>query len=61
LPTQIRIQLAGDIMAFGQRVQGLAGNKLFGDLPLERRAVGPVPGHGFHPPEAQQGWSIQIA
>jgi hypothetical protein len=34
---------------------------LFSHLPLEGCPVGPVLRHGFHPPEAQQEGSIQIA
>ena len=48
-------------MALGQRMQSLAGNELLRYLPLERRTMGPVSRHGFYPPEAQQGGSIQNA
>src|SRR4051812_16827801 len=38
-------------------MQGLACHELLSHLSLERRAVGSVLRHGFHPPEAEQGWS----
>jgi hypothetical protein len=46
-------QLTRDIMPLGKRVQALPGNELLRDLPLERDAVGTLPGHGFHPLKAQ--------
>ena len=41
-------------------MQRLACDELPSNLPLERGAVRPMLRHGFHPPEAQQGGSIQI-
>ena len=61
LPTQIRISWRETSWRLDKRVQRLAGNELLSNLPLERGAVGPVLRHGFHPPEAQQRGSIQIA
>src|SRR6516162_4639347 len=46
-------QLTRDIMPLGKRVQALPGYELLRDLPLERDAVGTLPGHGFHPLKAQ--------
>ena len=40
-------------MPLGKRVEALPGNELLRDLPLERDAVGTLPGHGFHPLKAQ--------
>lgn len=42
-------------------MQRLPCDELLGNLSLECGAVGPVSRHGFHPPEAQQRGSIQIA
>ena len=36
-------------------------DELLSNLPLERGAVRSMLRHGFHPPEAQQGGSFQIA
>ena len=36
-----------------QTVQRLPGQKLLGDLPLERRTMGTMPRHDFHPLEAR--------
>ena len=49
------------VVLLGQRVQRLACDELLGDLPFKHGAVGSVFGHGFHPPEARQRGSIEIA
>src|SRR5579859_4972452 len=39
-------------------MQRLARQELLHDLPFELDAVSPMLGHGFHPLEARQPWSI---
>ena len=41
-------------MTLGKRMQRLARDEFLSDLALERRAVGPVLGHGFHLPETNK-------
>lgn len=48
-------QLPGDGVALGKRMRRLPGKGPLSDLSLERRAVGSVLRHRFHPPEAQHG------
>jgi len=48
-----RVSAARDIMALGKRIQGLPGNELLRNLPLELDAVGTLSGHGFLPLKAQ--------
>src|SRR5450631_1399346 len=40
-------------------MQGLAGDKLLGNLPFESGAMRTMLGHGFHPSKAQHRRSIQ--
>ena len=54
-------QVAGDVVALRESVQGLAGQELLRDQPLELDAVGSVSCHGFHPPKAQITRSIRSA
>jgi hypothetical protein len=42
-------QVAGNIVALRQPMQGLTCKELLGDLTLEIGAVVAVLGHGFHP------------
>ena len=52
------VQVARDVVAFRETVEGLAGNEFLGDLPFEFDAMGTVLGHGFHPLKARQSPSI---
>ncbi|MBM9595936.1 hypothetical protein [Roseitranquillus sediminis] len=54
-------QVPGDIVTLRQPVQGLAGQALLRDLPLELDAVGSVLCHGFRPSKARRTRSILSA
>ena len=48
-------------MALRQAVQGVAGEELLRDLPLELDAMGSVSCHGFHPSKARRTRSTHSA
>src|SRR5271156_5584949 len=53
-------QIAADVMALGEPVKGLAGQKLLSDLALELDAVRAVLGHGLPSFESPARRSIPI-
>ena len=51
-------QVARKVLTQGEAAQCLAREIRLHHLPLERAIVCSIPGHDFHPPEAQHGESI---